>query len=189
MTPFVTLRRAYETAVASSDLSEANFLERAREHAMRGALRVTGLPCAVEMDSTTLCHEFFGLLPSARREISSLEWCDLRLSFAWDGCAFSGNIDTVSEFRMIASRPGNFTASMWTDLRVIAADVEKLWPYATSLDEVLIVAANRSGGQLTQIAAEKIARESGVFSNRQEVLGALQRLGIAGKQGRKRKTP
>jgi hypothetical protein len=78
----------------------------------------------------------------------------------------------------------------WGDLRVASrADVLAIWPEGADLEPLLIEAANRNGGALRQKKAMEIARETGVSHSRAEVRNAIKRLGLAGKQGRKKNTP
>ena len=69
------------------------------------------------------------------------------------------------------------------------SEVLELWQDRQRPGDVLLEAARRSSGTLTQKVAVKIARETGVYSSRQDVRDELRRLGIAGKQGRRKKPP
>jgi hypothetical protein len=119
---FLSLREAYQRAAqAKANLNEAHFLEQARGHISAGALRASGIKMG---DSSQLARLADGglrmmtriagvILSKERVEIPPLAMADHILSFSGD--------DAV-----ICSLDG--TMSGWARIRLIADDVDRLWP-------------------------------------------------------------
>jgi hypothetical protein len=106
-----------------------------------------------------------------RVSIPAIEWNDL--IFRSEGADIAG---TNKEVR-------------YEGVLLLRDDILEHWGKRTTLEIVLLEAANQSGGILSQTGAEEAAKTHGVFSSRNKVRDALKRLNIAGKQGRKAKTP
>jgi hypothetical protein len=127
----------------------------------------------------------FGFLrgESVARELSCKDWAGLTIAVGGDLLRLTvwrnGNRRTVDG-------PGdieNVCVSRDDVLALFPAEAQKA---IVTLDEVLRAAANQSGGKLTQITAEKMAREAGVFTTREELRDTIKRLEIQDKGGRKK---
>jgi len=122
---------------------------------------------------------------TSSREISSADWAGLEILVSQD------------KARLGVWKIGKVSHGVEGDienLRVRRDKILEAFPVDApkqTLDQVLRDAAKRRDGTLTQANAEAIARTSFVFKDREAVRRALVRLGIQGKQGRKKnaKTP
>jgi hypothetical protein len=120
------------------------------------------------------------------REISPSDWGGLEIRCGeLSGMLCVWRADNISRWENADFEEPSPEGDL-ANVRVARAAVLAEFP-SEGLDAVLVRAANQGDGALTQATAEKAAKDAGVYQNRESVRNALERLGIAGKQGRRKK--
>jgi hypothetical protein len=175
--PFCTLEEAFRLAQRAEHLDTTAFLTQARNYLAAGKLRASGFACALTLNVFDFEFEAFPLSPNIRTEIPAVAWIDFDLSFHLGGLATVGNPEQ-SPLRMIPTREGAFDVTLYTDVRLSAAEVATLWrkPAASerlSDDEVRAIVSERrglKGADLTVRELNEIAKNNAPKIPRDQIL-------------------